>query len=349
MPEIVIHVPEKELAAILGKSLIPTSKSRLRWMCLGFAIQAVFVTALAVIPLLFPSAIHFLPRYWVTSIEVPVTQPWKPQPKQPHTRAPITPTVVAKEVVGAQLATPKPPIISPVLSSPAKKPVSDRTASAPDAPEVTQDSATNIPTVGSSAIPTLRKPREEVQTGGFGDPDGVPANGKKSSAPNITQLGSYENPIGPGNGNGIGGAKGVDGTTVSSGFGNGTASSRSARRGGSVQQGMFADGIATTSTPKMKPVVATAPRTRSVQVLFKPKPKYTDEARAKKIEGDVSLEVLFRASGEVEVQRVISGLGYGLDESAQAAAREIRFQPALRDGEPVDFSAIVHITFALAY
>lgn len=348
MPEIVINVPEKELAAILGRSLIPASKSRLRWMCLGFAIQAMFVTALAVIPLLFPNAIHFLPRYWVTSIEAPVVRPWKPQPKQAHTRAPIVPRVVAKEVAEAPVAPPRPALISPVLSSPVSKAKFDGTAGA-EAPEVTQDSAKNVPTVGSSAIPTLRKPREEVQTGGFGDPDGVPANGKTSSAPNIAQLGSYENPVGPGNGNGIGGAKGVAGVTVSSGFGNGTASSSSSHRGGSVHQGMFADGIATTAAPRIRPIAAPAARTRSVEILFKPKPKYTAEARTKKIEGDVSLEVLFRASGEVEVQRVINGLGHGLDESAQTAAREIRFQPALRDGEPVDFSAIVHITFALAY
>jgi hypothetical protein len=126
MPEIVINVPEKELAAILGKSLIPPSRSRLRWMCLGFAIQAGFVVALAMIPLLFPNAIHFLPRYWVTSIESPVTRPWKPQPKQPRTRAPITPRVVAKEVAEVQVAPPKPTIISPVLSSPVRKAVSAR-------------------------------------------------------------------------------------------------------------------------------------------------------------------------------------------------------------------------------
>jgi hypothetical protein len=239
MPEIVINVPEKELAAILGKSLIPPSRSRLRWMCLGFAIQAGFVVALAMIPLLFPNAIHFLPRYWVTSIESPVTRPWKPQPKQPRTRAPITPRVVAKEVTEVQVAPPKPTIISPVLSSPVRKAVSARRSNAPEAPEVTQDSAKNLPTVGSSAIPTLRKPREEVQTGGFGDPDSIRANGKTSSAPNIAQLGNYENPVGPGNGNGIGGAKGTAGAAVSSGFGNGTASGGS-RRGGSVQQGMFA-------------------------------------------------------------------------------------------------------------
>jgi hypothetical protein len=42
-------------------------------------------------------------------------------------------------------------------------------------------------------------------------------------------------------------------------------------------------------------------------------------------------------------------LGYGLEESAQNAARQIRFKPAQQDGQPVDSTAIVHIVFELAY
>ena len=49
----------------------------------------------------------------------------------------------------------------------------------------------------SSAIPTIQKPRNQVQASGFGDPNGVP---------NIAQLGSYDMPVGPGYRNGTGGA-----------------------------------------------------------------------------------------------------------------------------------------------
>jgi outer membrane biosynthesis protein TonB len=45
----------------------------------------------------------------------------------------------------------------------------------------------------------------------------------------------------------------------------------------------------------------------------------------------------------------VRGLGYGLDEAAQDAARQIKFKPARQDGQPVDFAGIVHITFELAY
>ena len=68
-----------------------------------------------------------------------------------------------------------------------------------------------------------------------------------------------------------------------------------------------------------------------------------------KLEGEVLLRVLFTATGEARVIETIRGLGHGLDESAIQAAQRIRFKPALRDGEPVDSSAIVHIVFQLAY
>jgi outer membrane biosynthesis protein TonB len=45
----------------------------------------------------------------------------------------------------------------------------------------------------------------------------------------------------------------------------------------------------------------------------------------------------------------VQGLGYGLDDSAQSAARQIRFKPAQQGGQPVDSAAIVHIVFQLAY
>jgi TonB family protein len=51
----------------------------------------------------------------------------------------------------------------------------------------------------------------------------------------------------------------------------------------------------------------------------------------------------------VEVSRVVSGLGHGLDEAAEQAARQMKFKPAKRDGQAVDFPARVRIEFRLAY
>jgi TonB family protein len=98
-----------------------------------------------------------------------------------------------------------------------------------------------------------------------------------------------------------------------------------------------------------KPAGAVATATLPVEILSKPRPLYTEEARRSRIEGEVLLEVLFAASGPARIVRVVRSLGHGLDETAMAAARDIRFRPAQRDGQPVDSSAVVHIVFQLAF
>ena len=84
-------------------------------------------------------------------------------------------------------------------------------------------------------------------------------------------------------------------------------------------------------------------------ILSKPNPAYSDEARKLGIEGEVLVEVNFLASGQVRAVRVVKGLGHGLDEAALHAAEQIRFKPALQEGHAVDFPAIAHIIFQLAY
>jgi len=67
-----------------------------------------------------------------------------------------------------------------------------------------------------------------------------------------------------------------------------------------------------------------------------------------RVEGEVLLEVVLEASGRVHVVRIVRGLGHGLDESAVRAAEQISFKPALRDGQPSDSTAVLHIIFQLA-
>src|SRR5271166_2769431 len=62
------------------------------------------------------------------------------------------------------------------------------------------------------------------------------------------------------------------------------------------------------------------PTTVPVEITYKPQPVYTDEARSLKLEGEVLLEVSFGANGTLHVNRVVRGLGHGLDEAAIAAA-----------------------------
>jgi TonB family protein len=342
--------------AVFNESLLPDAQPRWDLFSAGFGLQVVAVTALVIIPLLMPQKLSIVQRYWTTPIEAPPIVAWKPQPPQP-----VKPIPVKKEVVKEipkptpvpVVEPPKPKIYAPVATAPvARVATAHKNTPAPDMTEVAKAFPDPNPpmSMGSSAIPTLKKPREEVQTGGFGDPNGVPANGKTNKAPNINVQGAYDMPAGPGYGNGTGGAKGAKGVIASTGFGNGVAvGSTGGAPHGTVKQGGFGDEGAVAAAPRVKQTASTAGRTTPVEIISKPRPQYTDEARTKKIEGEVLLQVVFTASGEVRVQRVVQGLGYGLEDSAQNAARQIRFKPAQQDGQPVDSTAIVHIVFELAY
>jgi TonB family protein len=206
---------------------------------------------------------------------------------------------------------------------------------------------------GSSAKPTVNAPIEKVQTGGFGDPNGVPGHGKADAKLTIASVGSFDLPEGAGQGNGAGGAHGIKGTVASAGFGNGIAQpgqgdGRSNGRGHGVETGGFGTQEVAQNSVRQR-LVDSGPPTTPVEIIAKPNPVYTQEARQLKIEGDVLLEVMFAANGQLHVNRVARGLGHGLDQAALAAASQIRFKPALRNGVPVDSTAIVHVVFRLAY
>ena len=84
------------------------------------------------------------------------------------------------------------------------------------------------------------------------------------------------------------------------------------------------------------------------EIISKPTPVYTQEARKLRIEGEVLLEVVLEASGNLRVKRVVRGLGHGLDDNAVKAAEQIRFRPATRNGQPADSTVVLHIIFQLA-
>lgn len=210
---------------------------------------------------------------------------------------------------------------------------------------------TNVFSTGSSATPTIARAPQQVQTGGFGDPNGVPAQPKNGRPVTIAQSGSFDLPSGPGYGNGTGGARGARGVVASAGFGNGVAIGDGSGRvsaHGAVRQGGFGDAdAAATAQARPKPTEQ-APKVLPAEIISKPLPVYTEEARKLRVEGEVLLEVIFEASGQVRVLRVVRGLGHGLDEAAVHAAEQIRFKPTLRDGQPADSTAVLHIIFQLA-
>jgi TonB family protein len=98
------------------------------------------------------------------------------------------------------------------------------------------------------------------------------------------------------------------------------------------------------STPAPPP----APKTQPVEILSKPSPQYTEEARRLRVQGEVVLSVVFQANGTLKVVAVVKSLGHGLDEMAEQAASQIRFRPAQQADKPMDFPATLHIEFRLA-
>jgi TonB family protein len=216
-------------------------------------------------------------------------------------------------------------------------------------PVIPKTIKTNVFSTGSSAPQTIEKPSQQVQTGGFGDPNGIPARASQTQAVNIAQAGGFDMPSGPGYGNGTGGAKGARGVVASTGFGSGIATGdpRGSSTHAVVRQAGFGEAVATSPSNQPRPVQAVE-RVIPAEILSKPSPIYTEEARTKKIEGEVLLEVVLEASGKLRVLKVVRGLGHGLDDSAVHAAEQIHFKPALKDGQPSDSTAVVHIIFQLA-
>ena len=82
-------------------------------------------------------------------------------------------------------------------------------------------------------------------------------------------------------------------------------------------------------------------------ITYKERADYTPEAREKKVEGNVVLEILFGVEGKIRAIKVERGLPYGLTEEAIRAARRIRFEPAMKDGKPVSVRGNLEFGFSL--
>jgi len=82
-------------------------------------------------------------------------------------------------------------------------------------------------------------------------------------------------------------------------------------------------------------------------VTKKPTAVFVSEARKRRIEGTVVLRAIFSATGEVKNPTLISGLPYGLTESAVKAAHKIKFRPAIKDGKAVSMWVQLEYSFSV--
>ena len=87
--------------------------------------------------------------------------------------------------------------------------------------------------------------------------------------------------------------------------------------------------------------------TQKAHVLSKPEPQYTESARRYSVQGTVIIRAVFSRSGEVNNMRVIKGLPHGLTLRAVAAARQIKFTPASKDGHEVSMYIQLEYNFNL--
>jgi TonB family protein len=333
-------------------SLLP--KTRTPWTEFGFSTgaQACLIAFLIWLRVMHPGIVaapeHSFRSIQLVSTPAPVNhqpQPARQLPKPVYV-ANLDPAANALRLPAPQ---PRPVKVedapAPVVSIAPKKLDPMPASSAPVIPKVV---VTNTFSTGGSATPTTTREASKVQTGGFGDPNGIPAKANQGKAVNIAASGSFDLPSGAGYGNGTGGTKGARGVVVSTGFGNGTAiGDNRPHSAQTVQPSGFGDADVP-APPTVRAQAAAAAPLSPAEILSKPTPVYTQEARSLRIEGEVLLEVVLQASGNLHVVRVVHGLGHGLDDNAVKAAEQIRFKPATRNGQPADSTVVLHIIFQLA-
>ncbi|HEU0253472.1 MAG TPA: TonB family protein [Pyrinomonadaceae bacterium] len=148
---------------------------------------------------------------------------------------------------------------------------------------------------------------------------------------------------GPGTGNGIG-------TGTGGGIGPGEGGGLGPGRGGNIGGGDFnagGGGPGGGGGGDYSRIFTGREVTSKARLISKPEPQYTEDARKNQIVGTVVLKVVFASNGTVQNIRTVSGLPHGLTERAIAAARQIKFVPATKDGHQVSMWMQLEYNFNL--
>ena len=149
---------------------------------------------------------------------------------------------------------------------------------------------------------------------------------------------------GPGDGEGIGTGQGLG---IGRGKGPGVGPGEKGNMGdGSRQLGCCGPGGGSDRDGSDQPFAGSQVEQRA-RVLFKPEPTYTEDARKNQVTGTVMLRVVFASNGDVVQIRAVRTLPYGLTERAIAAARQIKFVPAVKGGHPVSVFMQLEYNFNL--
>lgn len=291
-----------------------------------------------------------LPDYQPARVPPPQTEVQKPSLVVKSEIPRPKPVRTMKPVEVKPIETPKPrvmaaaPEIQNVAPTPAVSPVTEPKLAPAPRPAVRTGTFEAAELAKGPSAP------KEPKVGGFGDPNGVPpsSNSRQSQAM-MARVGSFDLPEGGGHSGG--GGRSTSGGVQQTTFGNGGQSNvnaKPAESGRTVKTGAFGETPVTAaqSAPAARPQPVQSAFT-PVEIISKPKPMYSQEARNLRLEGQVSLDVVFLSTGTIKIIRVVHGLGHGLDEAAEQAAQRVHFRPATRGGVPVDTNATIYITFEL--
>ncbi|MDR3774960.1 MAG: TonB family protein [Terracidiphilus sp.] len=280
-----------------------------------------------------------------------------------------------KMVEPATIQPPEPPKIEVKLEQP--KIVMPKPEPKPEPKPIQMEAKVNMPVIKAAKPAVILAPQPKAAMTAampaqstsvkpstapvhLGDTFGVTPNPNASRPATVASIGNpYGGMRGP--------AVAPHGVVGSTGIGNGLRSGSNAGVVGKVAQAGVPGATGTALPVNAAPVghvasagipkaaeavtmqqVPAAPTVTTLEVISKPPVQYTSEARQLRIQGDVVLKVTFTANGQVLVLGVMHGLGHGLDEEARRVAQLIRFHPATRNGQPVDATTTITVTFQLA-
>lgn len=259
---------------------------------------------------------------------------------------PAAPPVRLPPLPKPQLARAEAPVPAPE-PPPMPEPIVARVESAPRVPEVVPEPAAERP---------APRPAPAVSVGAFD----TPSSARTTDAARAIEPAGFDVAasrtgdatrgavLGDAGFGAVGGGtrRGAAGAVVSGGFDAGAGGTgKGGASAGAVRTADFDAPAAARPAPQQVRQAATEV---PLEILSKPVPAYTDEARALRIEGEVLLDVEFTATGRIRVLRVVRSLGHGLDESAVRSVEHMRFTPAFRNGQPVDIRTTVNVVFRLA-
>jgi TonB family protein len=186
-------------------------------------------------------------------------------------------------------------------------------------------------TVPVEKKPVLEQPKQVAKNEPPPEQLNIPA--LTMAASKDTLPGALDAPPGPPTLSQGSGSGGGSGTGTGTGIGPGTGSGLGPGSGGGTGGGAYRPGNGVTLPQLVKEV----------------KPAYTSDAMRAKVQGTVLVQCIVRQDGSVGDVEVIRSLDstFGLDQEAIKAAKQWRFRPGTRLGEPVPVLITIELTFTL--